>query len=367
MGDSINVWLDDLSAFFWRISQFPIAFQLLIWLAFAGGIFWSFYLLFRIIFRKKEMQSRTTTLWWLGFALLGIPIVFAVILDARQKLFQEESLLGSGNQAAVIEVPQDSLVLDSLTSNSAIATLGEAKSSVIYAKPGIEVVAIRYVNPNAAAYLATIDLNYFEVKLDTAISVKELTSTFAKRFNCEIAVNGEAGTTPGMDAPLGQWTGLYAVNGQLIKNEDSDKRPILYFNTAGRGFYSKDREVVKQLNGNMYNAIWGRYDLIVDGAEAIDGRDGTKDNPYPRTVMGINQAGDKLYLLIADGRKPAYSRGFTMSECAELLLPLGCYNAMACDQGGSSCMYLQNMGIVNRPADGGERPVYAHFGLRRIN
>lgn len=367
MGDSINVLLDDLSAFFWRLSQFPIAFQLLCWLGFSGGIYWSFYALFRLFFRKKEMQPRTTTLWWLGFALLGIPVVFAVILDARQKLFQEEALLSEGSQTAVIEVPQDSLVLDSLTSQIAITTLGEAKSSVIYAKPGMEVVAIRYVNPNAAAYLATIDLNYFEVELDTAIAVKELTSAFAKRFNCEIAVNGEAGTTPGLDAPLGQWTGLYAVQGKLLKNEDTDKRPILYFNTAGRAFYSRDREVVKQLSGEMYNAIWGRYDLILDGKEAIDSRDGTKDSPYPRTVMGMNQAGDKLYLLIVDGRKPAYSRGFTMSECAQLLLPLGCYNAMACDQGGSSCMYLQNRGIVNRPADGGERPVYTHFGLRRIN
>jgi exopolysaccharide biosynthesis protein len=115
----------------------------------------------------------------------------------------------------------------------------------------------------------------------------------------------------------------------------------------------------------MYNAIWGRYDLIVNGKEDIDARDGTKDNPYPRTIMGIDESGKKMFLLIADGRKPQHSRGLTMKECASLLLPYGCYQAMSCDQGGSSCMYVEKFGIVNRPGDGGERPVYTHFGLRR--
>jgi exopolysaccharide biosynthesis protein len=81
--------------------------------------------------------------------------------------------------------------------------------------------------------------------------------------------------------------------------------------------------------------------------------------------MGIDETGNKLFLLIADGRKPQHSRGLTMKECAALLLPYGCANAMSCDQGGSSCMYVEKFGIVNRPGDGGERPVYTHFGLKR--
>jgi exopolysaccharide biosynthesis protein len=81
--------------------------------------------------------------------------------------------------------------------------------------------------------------------------------------------------------------------------------------------------------------------------------------------MGIDESGTKLFLLVADGRKPQHSRGLTLKECAALLMPYGCYNAMACDQGGSSCMYVEKFGIVNRPADGGERKVYTHFGLRR--
>jgi exopolysaccharide biosynthesis protein len=70
--------------------------------------------------------------------------------------------------------------------------------------------------------------------------------------------------------------------------------------------------------------------------------------------------------MVVDGKRPDYSEGLTYFDCASILKWLGAYNAMACDQGGSSCMYIQSMGgIINRPADsdGLERPVYSHFGI----
>ena len=80
--------------------------------------------------------------------------------------------------------------------------------------------------------------------------------------------------------------------------------------------------------------------------------------------MGIDSAGYALTLIIVDGRMPGHSVGMKMHQCAELMLSLGVFNGMACDQGGSSCFYLQNTGIINRPCDGGERPVYTHFGVK---
>jgi hypothetical protein len=365
MGDQINVWLDDLSAFFWRLSQFPIALQLLIWLL-AAGIFWLVFLfLVKKIFAKGTSE-RTATLWWIGLVLLGIPIVFAVILDARQALLNEEAELQNTTIVPVVDVPKDSLYSSDISFDTIpLGELGKPVLRTIWAKPGIEVIEMKFKNPNASVILAVADLNYFSVELDSMYNEKELTSSFAKQYKCEIAVNGEAGTTPGMKAPLGQWTGNYIVKGKPYQLQDSDKRPFLYFNKQGKGHYSKDREVVRIPSSEMYNAIWGRYDLIVNGKEDIDSRDGTKDNAYPRTIMGIDESGKKMFLLIADGRKPQHSRGLTMKECAAVLLPYGCYNAMSCDQGGSSCVYVEKFGIVNKPGDGGERPVYTHFGLRR--
>jgi exopolysaccharide biosynthesis protein len=54
----------------------------------------------------------------------------------------------------------------------------------------------------------------------------------------------------------------------------------------------------------------------------------------------------------------------TMQQCADMLLQRGVHAAMACDQGGSCTMYHARLGVVNRPSDGGERPVYTHLGLK---
>ena len=365
MGDQINVFLDDLSALFWRISQFPIAFQLLIWIVASGLIWVGFLFFFKKVFFRNSTE-RTMTLWWISFVLTGIPVVFAVIIDARSELQKEESQLLSTNIVPVVEVAKDSLYSSAVSlENLQIGELGTPVVKTIWAKKGIEVFNLTFQDPNAFVVMAIADLNAFTVELDTAILKKELTSEFAKRFNCEVAVNGEAGSTPGLEAPLGHWTGNYVVKGQALKMEDSDKRPFLYFSEEGKGFYSKDLDVVKELTADMYNVIWGRFDIILNGIESIDERDHTKEKPYPRTVMGIDESGTKIFLLVADGRKPQHSRGLTLKECAAILMPYGCYNAMACDQGGSSCMYVEKFGIVNRPADGGERKVYTHFGLRR--
>lgn len=365
MGDQINAFLDDLSALFWRLSQFPIALQLLIWLVSAGLICLGFLFFFKKVFFRNSTE-KTATLWWMSFVLAGIPIVFAVILDARAELQKEEEQLLTSNIVPVVEVAKDSLFSSAVSfDNIQIGDLGVPVIKTIWAKPGIEVFQLNFQNPNAFVVLAIADLKMFSIELDTAVSKKELTSQFAKRFQCEIAVNGEAGTTPGDDCPLGQWTGNYVVKGAALKMEDSDKRPFMYFTKEGKGFYSTDRDIVKALTGDMYNAFWGRFDLILNGVEAIDTRDHSQEKPYPRTVIGIDATGTKIFMMVADGRKPQHSRGLTMKECAAVLLPYGCYNAMACDQGGSSCMYVEKFGIVNRPADGGERRVYTHFGLQR--
>jgi exopolysaccharide biosynthesis protein len=53
-----------------------------------------------------------------------------------------------------------------------------------------------------------------------------------------------------------------------------------------------------------------------------------------------------------------------MKICGEVLLAVDAFDAMACDQGGSSMMYSKINGIINRPADGNERIVYSHLGFR---
>ena len=212
--------------------------------------------------------------------------------------------------------------------------------------------------------MAAVDLHKYMVVLDTGIRKKELTSSFCKRNNLDFAVNGEAGMSPGNTAPLGYWTGNYIVKGVPYLLTDSKDRPFVYFNKNNNIFYSPDAEIITNLTESMYNAIWGRFDLILNGKTAIDPADATKNNPYPRTIVGMNKNGTHALFLVVDGRRPEYSTGMTMKMCAEIMLKAGTFNAMACDQGGSTMMYSKKLDVINSPADGRERVVYTHLAFK---
>lgn len=76
---------------------------------------------------------------------------------------------------------------------------------------------------------------------------------------------------------------------------------------------------------------------------------------HPRTAIGWRTDG-KLILLTVDGRQKQ-SVGMTLDELADLMMELGCVEAMNLDGGGSTAMVVKNK-IVNSPSDAtGERPV----------
>lgn len=76
---------------------------------------------------------------------------------------------------------------------------------------------------------------------------------------------------------------------------------------------------------------------------------------HPRTCAGYNAKGDRLYLVVIDGRSEA-SCGVTLKEAYGVLKALGAYNAVNLDGGGSSCMVVDGQ-VVNSPSDGHVRAV----------
>ena len=134
------------------------------------------------------------------------------------------------------------------------------------------------------------------------------------------------------------------------------------FSKQNKGTYYEESFIDTKYKEDYYNAIWGRFDILKKGKVLSHKR----DLPYARTVMGLSKDGSQLYLMIVDGKRPDHSVGLSYQDCARMLKSLGAEDAMACDQGGSSCMYVKSMGgIINRPADseGIERKVYSHFGV----
>jgi hypothetical protein len=230
--------------------------------------------------------------------------------------------------------------------------------------PAVDYVSIEVGLPHEIRmHVAVIDLRYpgLEVCITPEFGEKIMTTDFARANDCVVAVNGEAGNSPATNSGLGQWKGNWISRGKAVMLEDTDLRPFMSFDMENHGRYFEAKIVDTTVTPEKYNTIWGRFDLLLDGKKII--ADTTRT---PRTLMGLSSDGSRLILLVADGRQPGYSRGLDLEAGAQIMLLFGAANAMVCDQGGSTCMYLKSTGgLASVPSDSvGERPTYSHIGVK---
>ncbi|HTI93404.1 MAG TPA: phosphodiester glycosidase family protein [Puia sp.] len=100
--------------------------------------------------------------------------------------------------------------------------------------------------------------------------------------------------------------------------------------------------------------------LITDRQEQLYPGDDREGEHLPRTAMGYTRDG-KLIVLAIQGRAPGMAAGVTLQEEAQIMLSLGCYEALNLDGGGSSCLLINGKETI-RPSDKmGQRPVPAVF------
>jgi len=359
-----NNILDKLISVGWRLLDMPVYALLLLvaGILFPAIIFW-----FRTVKRKRSVGFRPMI-----FSLLGILLPMALIIDFKIKTQQTEiellnqKYLNALNASEIRGVEGTKEVLSKETIGELSSFMTDLK---VWERPiheAITLVTFTKEAPKATFFCAVVDLTY--PGIETVVTPeytewKTLTSEFAKQNECIIAINGEAGDGIFQKSGYGEWVGNWVSNGNPITMLDNEKRPFLSFDRNNKATYSPEKEIVTEVTDEMFNTIWGRWDLLVDGKAPVF--DNTR--VYAQCIMAIDKAGDKLYLLIVDGKRHEYSKGLNFDECAKLLLEMGAYNAMACDQGGSVCMYAEPLkGIINRPADndGDERVVYTHFGIR---
>ena len=193
------------------------------------------------------------------------------------------------------------------------------------------------------------------------------TSQFARSAGVLIAINGDGFAPWWAKGPFNYFPHVgdrvapagYAMSEGVVYGRGSG--PTIYF--------SKGSEASFTLGDiNPYNAISGNNMIVVDGQE-VEGL----DNIYaaPRTAIGLDEAGTRLVLFVADGRQPFYSQGATLYEMAQLLIYYGAKNAMNMDGGGSSTLVMRNslgfVEVINSPIQteipGRERPVGNHLGI----
>jgi exopolysaccharide biosynthesis protein len=83
---------------------------------------------------------------------------------------------------------------------------------------------------------------------------------------------------------------------------------------------------------------------------------------HPRTSLGLIKA-HKVVMVTVDGRTEE-SGGMTLHELGRLMAMLKCQKAINLDGGGSTTMWLQNKGVVNKPSDNKQ---FDHEGERRVS
>ncbi|MBP7462206.1 MAG: phosphodiester glycosidase family protein, partial [Candidatus Delongbacteria bacterium] len=115
-------------------------------------------------------------------------------------------------------------------------------------------------------------------------------------------------------------------------------------------------------SGSLFSLVGGGPRLVTNGVipASFVGMEGFDvsftDSKHPRSAVGFTQDSTIVYLVAVDGRQPLLSDGMTLSELANLMLSLGCYQAVNLDGGGSTAMVIRDS-IVNSPSDPTERSV----------
>jgi exopolysaccharide biosynthesis protein len=367
LGERVNALLDNLLATGARILDLPVFMVLIPLTVVCGGAAF-------LVDRRGPVERRSRRRRAMGMASGGLlALVAAVGVDRKfSRLEDQIRLLQTRAQevAAPATMPSASGRSLMFDQTAAAESLGKVFQNVTLRAtmddPAIDVVRIHTGNPVTQATLAVVNLADagLEVKLGTNLDEKSLTSQFAKKNGCLVAINGEAGMSPAPGSGLGSWRGFLAYHGQVLLKEDPRvPRPFLAFDATNRATLTAAEAQDRSLPAPVYNVLWGRLDAVVNGVVQ------TADERYrqPRTAMGISADGTRLFLLVVDGRQPRYSMGYTRAEVGQVMKAFGAANAMLCDEGGSSCMYVaREGGIVNEPSDGEERVTYTHFGVGRV-
>ncbi|MBU2267017.1 MAG: phosphodiester glycosidase family protein [Bacteroidetes bacterium] len=191
-----------------------------------------------------------------------------------------------------------------------------------------------------------------------------LTSNFAKRKDAIAAINGTF-----FDTKNGGSVAFLKVNHQVINH--SVKRPngkrtlfadagvvinkgkIGIVNWNGEdGWEEKLPDENVMLSGPL--VVYHHQIMPIDTADAFN------KTKHPRSLLVISKK--KTYLIAVDGRNE-FAGGMSMNELAKISMWLNADAALNLDGGGSTGLYVKDLGIVNHPSDNKK---FDHEGERKV-
>lgn len=105
----------------------------------------------------------------------------------------------------------------------------------------------------------------------------------------------------------------------------------------------------------MQTAVSGGPVLVQNGKVMVTNNEEWKfagkaiNDKHPRTAMGYTADG-RIIILVVEGRAPGRAEGTTLTQTAEMLVSIGCVEALNLDGGGSSCLLVNGKETI-RPSD----------------
>ncbi|GHT49722.1 hypothetical protein FACS1894102_4680 [Spirochaetia bacterium] len=241
-------------------------------------------------------------------------------------------------------------------------------------KPRLKIYAIRInlQNPNIEIAAPVVEFdsdNISNVQQKQNFITATKVSTFAKKNNCIAAINAGPFAKVHSSNFIREGMPLKHVgvlfSDRLIADKNHFDAIIFYKNGTAKIAAQDEITDFKELD----YAIGGFYMLLKNGRFFRQPAADTKR--HPRSIAGLSDNGNVLYLLAIDGRQLG-SVGAALEDAAVVAAGLGADFAINLDGGGSSALAVRKDGklrIVNTPVNymiaGKERAVASCIGIRQ--
>jgi len=187
-------------------------------------------------------------------------------------------------------------------------------------------------------------------------------SDYAARTHALVAINGDY--FDDTFHPIGMYVGPC---GEWDSSKKSKREGYLSIGDGEAVIKTQSQVPQNTTAEDWMNATVSGWPALVVGCEALTGSelpgsDAFTRAPHPRTAVGLSRDRKTLYLVVVDGRRTG-APGLTLAKLARFLAErLEVCSAINLDGGGSSTMWLRDR-VINKPADGVERPVSNHLAV----
>ena len=142
--------------------------------------------------------------------------------------------------------------------------------------------------------------------------------------------------------------------------------PVLCFNAGNRAQIFESGQCPK---GTLH-AVAGSDIVLKRGIVPPTPESRRQDKPYSRVAVAIDRQGQKLWLIVIDGKQPLYSEGVTLAELSKIAQQLGAFEAINLDGGGSASLVVANdsgvkilLAPIHTKVPMRRRPVATHVGF----